>query len=118
MSLPVVQVDAFSSTPYGGNPAAVCVLDEELPDALMQAIAREMNLSETAFAVRRGEVFGLRWFTPTTEVDLCGHATLATAHVLYDDGTLDGDQAAHFDTRTGRLAASREPDGRIVTSPK
>jgi PhzF family phenazine biosynthesis protein len=82
MRVPLYQVDAFTSEVFRGNPAAVCPLVEWLPDEILQAIAAENNLSETAFLVRRGEVFELRWFTPATEVDLCGHATLAAAHVL------------------------------------
>lgn len=74
MQLDIFQVDAFSSTPFGGNPAAVCPLDAWLPDATLQRIAEENNLSETAYFVRNGELFELRWFTPTVEVDLCGHA--------------------------------------------
>ena len=86
--IPFFQVDAFTAVPFGGNPAAVCLLPQELPEALMQAIAAENNVSETAFLLpqgSQGEVphYGLRWFTPTTEVDLCGHATLAGAHVLF-----------------------------------
>ena len=78
------QVDAFASELFAGNPAAVCILEKWLPDALMQAIAAENNLAETAFAVPIAEGYGIRWFTPETEVELCGHATLATAHVLFD----------------------------------
>ena len=83
MRLPLYQIDAFADRPFTGNPAAVCPLDAWLPDNLMQAIAAENNLSETAFFVPEGEGYALRWFTPTTEVDLCGHATLAAAHVIF-----------------------------------
>src|SRR5487761_471646 len=83
MRLPLYQIDAFADRPFTGNPAAVCPLESWLPDALMQAIAAENNLSETAFFVPEGEGYHLRWFTPTTEVDLCGHATLAAAHVVF-----------------------------------
>ena len=79
MKLDIYQVDAFSQQPFGGNPAAVCPLTEWLPDALLQSIAEENNLSETAFFVPQGEGYELRWFTPQVEVDLCGHATLAAA---------------------------------------
>lgn len=79
----IYQIDAFTDKIFGGNPAAVCPLDSWLPDALMQSIARENNLSETAFFVRSGDVFEIRWFTPEMEIDLCGHATLATAHVIF-----------------------------------
>ncbi|NNG04090.1 MAG: PhzF family phenazine biosynthesis protein, partial [Inquilinus sp.] len=82
MQLPLNQVDAFADAVFGGNPAAVCPLEEWLPAPLMQAIAAENNLSETAFFVPRGDGYALRWFTPAAEVDLCGHATLATAHVI------------------------------------
>ena len=81
MRLPIYQVDAFTDNLFGGNPAAICPLDAWLPDATMQAIAAENNLSETAFFVREGGDYALRWFTPTVEVDLCGHATLASGHV-------------------------------------
>lgn len=83
MKLRLFQVDAFTDQIFAGNPAAVCPLDEWLSDALMQKIAMENNLSETAFFVKNGNVYEIRWFTPTTEVDLCGHATLASAHVLF-----------------------------------
>jgi predicted PhzF superfamily epimerase YddE/YHI9 len=110
---PVYQVDAFSERPFGGNPAGVCPLERE-PDATwMQAVALEMNLSETAFVWPHGEGFGLRWFTPTVEVDLCGHATLATAHVLWSTGRLDPSRAAEFDTASGRLVCRRLQDARI-----
>ena len=94
-------VDAFADAPFTGNPAAVCLLDAPTDEAWMQRLAAEMNLSETAFVVPEGDAFGLRWFTPTTEVDLCGHATLAAAHVLFETGAVDGE--ARFDTRSGRL---------------
>jgi PhzF family phenazine biosynthesis protein len=112
-SLAYAVVDAFTQRPFAGNPAAVCVLDAPLDDALLQRIAAELNLSETAFPLREGNGYRLRWFTPTTEVDLCGHATLATAHVLWESGretapTLD------FTTRSGLLRATRGADGRIA----
>lgn len=103
----VVQVDAFTATPFAGNPAAVCVL-AAFPDAAwMQHVAREMNLSETAFLVRHDDGYELRWFTPSVEVDLCGHATLAAAHVLWEDGHLPADHPARFHTRSGLLTAAR-----------
>ena len=106
MTLTITQVDAFTSAPFGGNPAAVCVLPAPADAAWMQRVAREMNLSETAFLVRReaGE-FDLRWFTPAVEVDLCGHATLASAHVLWEEKHLPPDATAVFHTRSGRLSA-------------
>lgn len=84
MQLDVFQVDAFSAEVFSGNPAAICPLEKWLPDVTLQRIAMENNLSETAYFVRSGEVFQLRWFTPTVEVDLCGHATLAAAWVLFE----------------------------------
>lgn len=107
MGLPIVQVDAFTSTPFAGNPAAVCVLPQPADERWMQAVAREMNLAETAFLVRHDDGFNLRWFTPTVEVDLCGHATLASAKVLWDDGHLPPDAQARFHTRSGLLTARR-----------
>lgn len=86
MALSISQVDAFTSQPFAGNPAAVCVLPEERTAAWMQSVAREMNLSETAFLRPREDGHGLRWFTPWVEVDLCGHATLASAHILWETG--------------------------------
>jgi len=83
MELRITQVDAFTSLPFAGNPAAVCVLETPREDRFLQDVAREMNLSETAFLVERKEGYDLRWFTPAVEVDLCGHATLASAHVLW-----------------------------------
>lgn len=105
MPQPIVQVDAFADRPFTGNPAAVCVLDEPRDDAWMQAVAMEMNLSETAFLHRRGDDWDLRWFTPAVELDLCGHATLASAHVLWRDGLLASDAEARFHTRSGLLTA-------------
>ncbi len=107
MELPIYQVDAFASAPFEGNPAAVCLLEApSLSDACLSAIAAEMNLSETAFAWPAGGGYGLRWFTPAVEVDLCGHATLATAHVLWESGRADG--ALVFQTRSGALGAEEE----------
>ncbi len=105
-----VQVDAFSDTPFSGNSAAVLLLPQARDARWMQLVAREMNLAETAFLVRCNGAFDLRWFTPTTEVDLCGHATLAAAHALWEADELDADAAAHFDTRSGRLSAVRDGD--------
>jgi len=105
MGIRIVQADAFSDRRFAGNPAAVCVLEEARPDAWMQDVAREMNLSETAFLTPADDGFGLRWFTPAVEVDLCGHATLASAHVLWEDGHLPPGQTARFHTRSGLLTA-------------
>ncbi len=109
MQIPIYQVDAFSTSVFGGNPAAVCPLDQWLPDAQLQAIAAENNLSETAFFVRNGSRFDLRWMTPTVEIDLCGHATLASAFVIlnYLDPSRD---AVQFDTRSGELTVERNGD--------
>jgi len=107
MPLPIVQVDAFTDRPFAGNPAAVCVLPAAADARWMLDVAREMNLSETAFLVRRPDGFDLRWFTPAVEIDLCGHATLASAHVLWSDGLLPPDAQARFHTRSGVLTADR-----------
>lgn len=106
MRLPYFQVNAFTSSTFGGNPAGVCVLDRWLPDRLMQSIAAENNLSETAFFVREIDHFNLRWFTPTMEVDLCGHATLASAHVLIS-ALGHPEPCVQFQSRSGVLKASR-----------
>ncbi len=114
MSLRITQVDAFTGKPYRGNPAAVCVLPEARPAAWMQAVAREMNLSETAFLVGRGDgSYDLRWFTPSVEVALCGHATLASAHVLWETGRLAPGEQARFVTKSGLLTAARRDGGWI-----
>jgi PhzF family phenazine biosynthesis protein len=107
MPLSITQVDAFADKPFAGNPAAVCVLPEARDAAWMQAVGLEMNLSETAFLVRRPDGFDLRWFTPSVEVDLCGHATLASAHVLWEEGHLDPAEQARFHTRSGLLTADK-----------
>jgi PhzF family phenazine biosynthesis protein len=118
MTQTIVQVDAFSDRPFGGNPAAVCVLAAAADVAWMQAIAAEMNLSETAFLYPHGEGgYHLRWFTPSTEVDLCGHATLASAHVLWQEGHLPLDQAAQFHTRSGVLTAEQVGDWITLNFP-
>ncbi|MBN2258895.1 MAG: PhzF family phenazine biosynthesis protein [Anaerolineaceae bacterium] len=101
----IYQVDAFTSEPFKGNPAGVCLLEKARPDDWMQSLAMEMNLSETAFVLRRKDVFELRWFTPKKEVRLCGHATLATAHILWEAGILKNFELAQFETLSGRLAA-------------
>jgi PhzF family phenazine biosynthesis protein len=113
MGIRISQVDAFTDRRFAGNPAAVCVLSEPADETWMQAVAGEMNLSETAFAQRlgSGSKFNLRWFTPTKEVDLCGHATLATAHILWEEGHLPPGEPALFESRSGLLTAKRGPDG-------
>jgi PhzF family phenazine biosynthesis protein len=108
MPQPIVQVDAFADRPFTGNPAAVCVLERPRDEGWMQAVAMEMNLSETAFLVRRDDGWDLRWFTPAVEVDLCGHATLASAHVLWQDGFLPNAEEARFQTRSGLLTARKD----------
>jgi predicted PhzF superfamily epimerase YddE/YHI9 len=105
----IYQVDAFATEPFRGNPAAVCLLDTTRSDEWMQSVAAEMNLAETAFVARREDGFGLRWFTPTVEVDLCGHATLASAHVLWEVGEVR--PRLEFHTRSGLLSAQRTEGG-------
>jgi PhzF family phenazine biosynthesis protein len=107
MGLKITQVDAFTSQPFRGNPAAVCILPQPRDGSWMQLVAREMNLSETAFLNRQNDGYRLRWFTPTVEVALCGHATLASAHVLWEEGHLSSGEQAHFHTQSGLLTASR-----------
>lgn len=106
----LLQVDAFTGKAFAGNPAAVCILDEPREATWMQDVAREMNLSETAFVEATGEGFGLRWFTPAVEVDLCGHATLASAHVLWEEKEVRSDEHIVFHTRSGALTCHRRRD--------
>lgn len=113
MGVPLYIVDAFTAAPFAGNPAAVCLLATSRPAAWMQQVAREMQLSETAFLVPAEAGFDLRWFTPVVEVSLCGHATLASAHVLWETGRLAPDVPARFHTRSGLLTAVRRDDGWI-----
>ncbi|HZO74229.1 MAG TPA: PhzF family phenazine biosynthesis protein [Ktedonobacteraceae bacterium] len=110
MGLSIIQVDAFTNRPFAGNPAAVCILREPQDDHWMQSVAQEMNLSETAFLTRQSDGFNLRWFTPAVEVDLCGHATLASAHILWEAGHLKPNEQARFHTRSGLLTADRRGD--------
>ena len=110
MGLAITQVDAFTNRPFAGNPAAVCILSAPPPEPWMRDVAREMNLSETAFLVPQDGGYNLRWFTPAIEVDLCGHATLASAHVLWEEGRLAADAQARFHTRSGLLLARRNGD--------
>jgi PhzF family phenazine biosynthesis protein len=112
MGQPIVQVDAFTAKPFAGNPAAVCVMEWPREDEWMRNVAREMGMPETAFLHPESEGYRLRWFTPTVEVDLCGHATLASAHVLYESGFVARGQQVQFNTRSGRLTAEQE-DGWI-----
>jgi PhzF family phenazine biosynthesis protein len=110
MAIRIVQVDAFTNEPFAGNPAAVCVLPKPAPEGWMRHVAREMNLSETAFLSPRDGGYQLRWFTPAVEVNLCGHATVAGAHVLWEDAHLPAGQQARFHTRSGLLLADRRGD--------
>ena len=105
----LIQIDAFTDQPFRGNPAAVCLLDGERDADWMQHVAAEMNLSETAFLLRRDDGWSLRWFTPTVEVDLCGHATLASAHALWSE-RVDAASVLRFHTRSGLLTAARDGD--------
>ena len=110
MAQQILQIDAFTREPFSGNPAGVCVMEGPADERWMQRVAAEMNLSETAFLYPEEREFNLRWFTPTTEVDLCGHATLASAHVLWEDGHLSSGEQARFRTRSGLLTANRVHD--------
>lgn len=103
----IFTVDAFTRRPFGGNPAGVCILEEDIDDKLRQDIAAEMNLPETAFVINNGNGFSLRWFTPSTEVDLCGHATLASAHILWETGLAAG-KTVSFHTVSGELSAWKD----------
>jgi PhzF family phenazine biosynthesis protein len=107
VGIEIYQVDAFTGEPFKGNPAAVCLLPEPKPDLWLQAVAQEMNLSETAFLRRQEDGFNLRWFTPAVEVELCGHATLASAHILWELGLLAPQEPARFHTASGLLTAVR-----------
>ncbi|MFO7680996.1 MAG: PhzF family phenazine biosynthesis protein [Chloroflexota bacterium] len=111
------QVDAFTDKPFAGNPAAVCLLKEAAADDWMRNVAQEMNLSETAFLVPQADGYGLRWFTPAVEVDLCGHATLASAHVLWEAGYLAAAEEARFHTRSGLLTAVLDHDWITLNFP-
>jgi PhzF family phenazine biosynthesis protein len=107
MAQTIYQVDAFTKQAFAGNPAAVCILPSPAPEAWMCNVAREMNLSETAFLTPQGDGYNLRWLTPSVEVELCGHATLASAHILWETGALKSGQQARFHTLSGLLTAHR-----------
>jgi predicted PhzF superfamily epimerase YddE/YHI9 len=111
MSTPLFHVDAFTDRPFEGSPAAVCVLARERDDAWLQQVAREMNLSETAFLIGEASAWRLRWFTPAVEVELCGHATLSAAHILWETGRAPGADVIRFDTSSGVLSAARTSGG-------
>ena len=117
MSLPLSLVDAFTDRAFAGNPAGVCVLEKDLDPAFLAAVAQEMNQAETAFLLARDDGWGLRWFTPEVEVDLCGHATLASAHLLWETGRAPGDAPIRFHTRSGLLTARREGRAIVLDFP-
>ncbi len=108
VEIPCLQIDAFTDRPFAGNPAAVCLLNDECDSLWMQAVAAEMNLSETAFVRPCSEGFELRWFTPAIEVELCGHATLASAHALWQERVVAGDAPIHFHTQSGTLICKQQ----------
>ena len=117
MSSPIFKVDAFTERPFAGNPAGVCLLERRHSEAWMQGVAAEMNVAETAFLFPTDAGFELRWFTPTAEVALCGHATLASAHVLWEEGVLRQDAEARFETKSGLLTAIRERGSILLDFP-
>ncbi len=117
MAVPIYQVNAFTDQPFGGNPAAVCLLESEADATWMQNVALEMNLSETAFLVPRDDGYQLRWFTPAVEVDLCGHATLASAHVLFHEIDTPAASPIIFHTRSGQLTATLQDDSVVLDFP-
>ena len=110
MGIPLFQVDAFTDVLFKGNPAAVCLLTKSASPKWMQLVAREMNLSETAFVHPRADGFGLRWFTPQAEVELCGHATLSAAHILWESGMVAPGVKIRFNTLSGWLSATKQDD--------
>ncbi len=114
MTLTLFQIDAFADTVFTGNPAAVCILDNWLDDKIMQGIAMENNLAETAFTVKKGAIYELRWFTPEIEVDLCGHATLATAYVLFEHYEPTARSIEFYSPRSGKLVVDKGDDGFMV----
>lgn len=117
MKIPYYQIGAFAEERFKGNPAGVCFLSRGwLPDEVMQKIAAENGLPETAFTVREGEGYGLRWFSPTIEVDLCGHATVATAHAIFFETGLDAERI-DFNTRSGAVSVTRHEDMMILDFP-
>ncbi|MFO7588006.1 MAG: PhzF family phenazine biosynthesis protein [Gemmatimonadota bacterium] len=113
MQVEIFQVDSFADRPFAGNPAGVCLLEAPASEPWMRAVAAEMNLSETAFLHPEGPGWRLRWFTPTVEVDLCGHATLASAHVLWSESRAPEDRQLHFETKSGPLGAAAGAEGWI-----
>lgn len=113
MKIPIYQVDAFTDKMFGGNPAAICPLNEWLPDDLLQQIGNENNLSETAFLVKDGKDYHIRWFTPTVEVDLCGHATLASAKIIFHEWNFPGEEII-FHSKSGILKVKKEINGKLT----
>ena len=113
---PIYQVDAFTDTLFGGNPAAVCPLQAWLPDYIMQQLAMENNLSETAFFVQKGDIFEIRWFTPEMEIDLAGHPTLATAHIIFNI-LQTATQTIHFESKSGALWVEKNHDLLVMNFP-
>ena len=113
----IYQVDAFTDVIFKGNPAGVCILSRPAHEKWMQDIAMEMNLSETAFLYKQGEGFNLRWFTPEEEVDLCGHATLASAHILWEAGVIGRQYEIEFYTKSGKLKAKKDGEYIILDFP-
>jgi PhzF family phenazine biosynthesis protein len=118
MNLTLFQIDAFTKTPLSGNPAAVCPLDEWLPDELMLKIAAENNLSETAFFVEKDGFYEIRWFTPTLEIDLCGHATLGTAHVIFNCLKLEDELVKFYSSRSGHLRVEKQDELLVMDFPR
>jgi PhzF family phenazine biosynthesis protein len=114
----IYQVDSFADRIFSGNPAGVCILDGPIDERLMQNIAMEMNVSETAFLYKANDGYDLRWFTPEEEVDLCGHATLASAHILWETGILDEGCEAVFHSKSGRLTARKDGDMVMLNFPE
>jgi PhzF family phenazine biosynthesis protein len=117
LSIPFFQVDAFSHRPFAGNPAAICLLEQMFSDEVLQAIAAENNLAETAFLVAGDGLWHLRWFTPVCEVPLCGHATLAAAHILFQEGYAAPGSAITFETLSGALIVTKEEDWYVLDFP-
>lgn len=113
MKIPIYKVDAFTNTLFNGNPAAICPLNEWLPDEVLQQIGMENNLSDTAFLVKEGKDYQIRWFTPTVEVDLCGHATLASAFVIFNHWGYPGNEI-HFLSKSGLLKVNKEINGKLT----
>jgi len=118
MGFKIFTVDAFTDKPFSGNPAGVCILSEERDEQWMRGVASEMNLSETAFLKKNVDGYGLRWFTPKVEVDLCGHATLASAHILFENDYLKPGEQARFNTRSGLLTATSKENRIELDFPK